>query len=377
MATSAGTGYTYDSDGQRAKKGTSGRLYWYGLRGEVLAESDWGGTLISEFIYFNGRRIARRDVSSGNVYYYITDHIGNARVVTDASGVIKDASDYYPFGGERIITDTLDNTYKFTGMERDGEAASFQDHTLHRQYYPSHGRWMSPDPIPGDPENPQSWNRYAHVLNDPLALVDPLGATGYGSTFICIPSPFYQGTIWGCDWREGCTPGTIEVPLIPGKSLPGSPSIDWLGFANQELGFVSGCHVGGDSLDCTFSGEALNSMFGGFPFFQEDLQVTFSSIVQIFDVGSVFRALEELADLLGKITDAIDIAESEGSPEEIADCHRTCLVIGSAWTAGCAATWIAFKVAPAALVCLKEAVEVTAACEAVCAAKVVQGATAP
>jgi hypothetical protein len=26
-----------------------------------------------------------------------------------------------------------------------------------------------------DPRNPQSWNRYAYVLNNPLALVDPLG----------------------------------------------------------------------------------------------------------------------------------------------------------------------------------------------------------
>jgi hypothetical protein len=57
----------------------------------------------------NGRRIARRDVSSGNVYYYITDHIGNARVVTNATGVVVEDSDYYPFGGERAITDTLDN----------------------------------------------------------------------------------------------------------------------------------------------------------------------------------------------------------------------------------------------------------------------------
>jgi RHS repeat-associated protein len=180
-------------------------------------------------------------LSSGTVHYFVSDHIGNVRIVTDASGVKKEESDYYPFGGERtILTDTLDNTYKFTGMERDGEAAVLQDHTLHRQYYPSHGRWMSPDPVPGSPDNPQSWNRYAYVLNDPLDLVDPLGSTGYGSTFICIPNPAITGPIWGCDWREGCTPGTLEVPLIPGKSLPGSPVVDLLGFAHQELGGLAG-----------------------------------------------------------------------------------------------------------------------------------------
>jgi RHS repeat-associated protein len=189
------------------------------LRGEVLAESDSSGNVISEYIYFNARRIARRDVSRGNVYYYITDHIGNARVVTNATGGVVEESDYYPFGGERIITDSLDNTYKFTGLERDGEAASVQDHTLHRQYSPSLARWLSPDPIPGAPDSPQSWNRYAYVLNDPLTYVDPLGDTiKPGQTFICIPNPLYTGTIFGCAWDDGCTPGTLEVPLIPGTS---------------------------------------------------------------------------------------------------------------------------------------------------------------
>jgi hypothetical protein len=37
---------------------------------------------------------------------------------------------------------------------------------------------MSPDPAgmaAVDPTNPQSWNRYTYVLNNPLALIDPLG----------------------------------------------------------------------------------------------------------------------------------------------------------------------------------------------------------
>ena len=40
------------------------------------------------------------------------------------------------------------------------------------------GRWTSPDAAglaAVDPTNPQSWNRYSYVLNNPLANVDPLG----------------------------------------------------------------------------------------------------------------------------------------------------------------------------------------------------------
>ncbi len=46
---------------------------------------------------------------------------------------------------------------------------------------------MHPDPAglaAVDPANPQSWNRYAYVLNNPLALIDPLGLADDG----CDPS---------------------------------------------------------------------------------------------------------------------------------------------------------------------------------------------
>jgi uncharacterized protein RhaS with RHS repeats len=40
------------------------------------------------------------------------------------------------------------------------------------------GRWISPDPaglIAVDPANPQTWNRYAYVANNPMSAVDPTG----------------------------------------------------------------------------------------------------------------------------------------------------------------------------------------------------------
>ncbi|OLE97457.1 MAG: hypothetical protein AUG75_08110 [Cyanobacteria bacterium 13_1_20CM_4_61_6] len=67
-------------------------------------------------------------------------------------------------------------THKFTGLERDSE--SNLDHTWFRQYSSPIGRWMRPDPAglaAVDPFNPQSWNRYVYVLNNPLAYRDPLG----------------------------------------------------------------------------------------------------------------------------------------------------------------------------------------------------------
>jgi RHS repeat-associated protein len=52
---------------------------------------------------------------------------------------------------------------------------------MFREYRTAHGRWASPDPAAMsavDPTNPQTWDRYAYVLNNPTAMVDLLGEDG-------------------------------------------------------------------------------------------------------------------------------------------------------------------------------------------------------
>jgi RHS repeat-associated protein len=56
--------------------------------------------------------------------------------------------------------------------------------------YSMQGRWPSPDPAglaAVDLSDPQSLDRYAYVLNDPLNLIDPLGlrVPGRGSLVLC------------------------------------------------------------------------------------------------------------------------------------------------------------------------------------------------
>ena len=166
--------YKYDGDGKRVWK-TSGKLYWYGMQSEPLRETDLLGHLIDEYIFFGGKRIARLD-SSGNVVYYMTDHLGTSRIVASSAGAILDESDFYPFGGERIITSSSGNTYKFTSKERDSESGL--DYFEARHYASTLGRFMSVDPVTITPErkvDPQQLNRYAYVRNNPLELIDPTG----------------------------------------------------------------------------------------------------------------------------------------------------------------------------------------------------------
>jgi RHS repeat-associated protein len=65
--------------------------------------------------------------------------------------------------------------YRFTGKERDGESGL--DNFGTRYDSSSMGRFMSPDDLGlgQHPENPQSWNLYSYVTNNPLTLIDPTG----------------------------------------------------------------------------------------------------------------------------------------------------------------------------------------------------------
>jgi RHS repeat-associated protein len=172
--------YSYDGDGKRVAK-SNGKLYWYpsaGLRAsgmsglDVLVETDATGNNPTEYIFFGGKRIARRD-PDGAVLYYFADHLGSSRVVTNATGTVVDESDYYPFGGERIVVNNDPNPYKFTGKERDPESGL--DYFVARYYGSNLGRFMSADPLGGHSEDPQSLNRYAYVRNNPLNFTGPTG----------------------------------------------------------------------------------------------------------------------------------------------------------------------------------------------------------
>jgi RHS repeat-associated protein len=174
--------YTYDGDGQRAKKcspcstGSGGTLYWRSPGGDPLVELNLGGTLQYEYIFFNGKRIARRDGTTNPPVYYFADHLGSASVITNSTGAIQDDCEYYPYGGQLCYTNTLAQNYKFTGKERDAESGL--DNFGARYHASTMGRFMSPDPKQPNLKhlfNPQKWNKYAYTLNNPLRYVDPDG----------------------------------------------------------------------------------------------------------------------------------------------------------------------------------------------------------
>jgi len=247
LIATSGMSYVYDGDGQRVEKCTqgttpgtcatsaTGTLYWRSTAGETLTESDLAGNPQEEYIFFGGRRIARRDVTSAGatiaVHYYFSDHLGTHAVVTNAAGTqCEQDIDYYPYGGQQhdYCATPVPQHYQFTGKERDSESGL--DNFGARFNASSLGRFMTPDwaakPITvpyavfGDP---QTLNLYAYVENAPVNRADADGHVGPDSFSPCNTESGLR-----CDNRNDMDYFKLDrqlpQPIAEQLTLPGDPS---------------------------------------------------------------------------------------------------------------------------------------------------------
>ena len=166
----ATTNYKYGPEGRRVQKATPTvtETYVYDAFGKLAAEYSTAAP------------------TSGGTFYRTPDHLGSTRLVTKQDKSDADCYDFAPFGEE--IPNTLggrssnacfaasfDGRHRFTGQERDEE--SKLDYFGARYFGASLGRFISPDPLMASAKvsNPQTWNRYAYTLNNPLRYIDPDG----------------------------------------------------------------------------------------------------------------------------------------------------------------------------------------------------------
>ena len=140
--------------------------------------------------------LTTREEANDWVDHYGLDALGNVRWLYSNAGAW-DVSDYYPFGGERILQSASNNTRKFTSKERDSESGN--DNFNARFYTSNFGRFMSPDPHSATPlhvVNPQRWNMYSYGVDDPLLYVDPDGQDAVAVNFTKeVPLGGHEGII--------------------------------------------------------------------------------------------------------------------------------------------------------------------------------------
>jgi RHS repeat-associated protein len=139
-------------------------------------------------------------------FYYHPDHLGSLRLVSNPNQTFNYSMSVAPYG-EMFAQSNVNGAGSFTGQL---DFYNFDQYSFPMREYSDQGRWASPDPAGlavVDQTTPQSWNRYAYVVNDPLALVDPLG-TSY--------------------WFAGCLWETGVVGVSVGGTSAGTGTTDYL-----------------------------------------------------------------------------------------------------------------------------------------------------
>ena len=201
--------FAYGPDGARYHRKTSymdgetlrtENTYYAGSFEELLPRAGAAHTSIRQTRVTDGvRHVKTTAVSTADdgtkttttakyVDYIHKDHLGSVEGVTGAAGARTRTLAYDPFGSRR----KGDWTAALTPAEVSALAGSSdprtRGHTGHehldrtgfihrggRVYDPALGRFLSPDPLVGNPGSAQAWNGYSYVSNSPMSFVDPSG----------------------------------------------------------------------------------------------------------------------------------------------------------------------------------------------------------
>jgi len=126
-------------------------------------------------------RVAGQRLLMGGSTSYLrhADAVGSSTMLTDQTGAVDGDATFYPWGQVWQISGGSDGTFGDLGFQVNYPLPP----SATRDYNPTLGRWLTPDPMGGDITNPQSLNRYTgvypersrRVTNNPATLNDPLG----------------------------------------------------------------------------------------------------------------------------------------------------------------------------------------------------------
>src|SRR5262249_14427289 len=151
--------FTYDSGDGRIKQvsGATTTRYFNNLLEEVNGQP-------TQFYYAGPILVAQKD-SNGTKLWYHADRLGSIRMMSDASGAMVNSYDYRPFGARQSASGTAANDRGFTGHIEDASTGLI--YMGARYYNATLDRFISADTEVGHVLDPQDWNRYSYVDNNP------------------------------------------------------------------------------------------------------------------------------------------------------------------------------------------------------------------
>ncbi|MFA5670472.1 MAG: RHS repeat-associated core domain-containing protein [Balneolaceae bacterium] len=299
--------YAYNADGQRTKKkmGSTETHYVRDTDGKVLAVYV-NDNLEYQNTYASVDLIGSYDGNERR--YYHKDHIGSIRLTVDEFGNVDGYDDYYPFGltmpGRSSNSANPNDSYKFTGHERDDEANLTLDYMGARYYDPLINRFLSIDPYAAKFPNVSP---YVYALNNPIMMIDP---DGRAATNCCDLSARYIAL-----QRDAVAKGKDPVQYIEAyhsaagentaKFSAGVASLFIPGPEDAAIGIFAATKAG--QAIARFGDEAWGAVKGLFRSGDEGLSLS-SSVSDL--MGDSYKAIDEVTvgikneGLLGELNKA-------------------------------------------------------------------------
>ncbi|MCZ7439198.1 polymorphic toxin-type HINT domain-containing protein [Micromonospora sp. WMMC241] len=162
--------YIYDASGNRLiATDPTGSTLFLGDQ-EIRKNASNGQVNATRYYSFNGETVAQRTVTG--ITWLASDHQGTSQVsiANDTNQTITQRRQT-PYGTSRGAAVTWPNKQGFVGGYQDPTDLT---HLGAREYDPTIGRFISPDPI-NDPGNPQQLPAYTYAANNPVTFSDPSG----------------------------------------------------------------------------------------------------------------------------------------------------------------------------------------------------------
>ncbi|MFD5486947.1 MULTISPECIES: polymorphic toxin-type HINT domain-containing protein [Streptomyces] len=302
---SAGTSYLYDTGGNQLIRRDPGKTTLNLGTDQITLDTATGKVSnVRTYAAPGGLSITRTTTAGkSSLSYQASDHHGTNGVQFNATDLAHVRRPADPFGNERG-TQPAPGAWAGDKGFVGGTKEESTGLTLlgAREYDPTTGRFISPDPIiePGDP---QQWNAYAYSNNDPVNKADPSGLRYIGDTE--ADSTYYlQNTIQEGEtgWNSGTKPAQTALNQANDGVTKAKKRRDELKHAVVDLvmdliGYndARDCFTKGDVMACINT--ALNS-------------VPWGKIAKAIKIGiKAFKIYKEL----NKAYDAVNAAESKAS----------------------------------------------------------------
>ena len=128
----------------------------------------WKKTMVYGF----GQELAEDQPGMGTTFIQ-SDFVGSPSVMTDASGTVIGRSKNLPFG-ERMSSWGQKTIRRYTNHEDDSDSGAI--YMQAREQLPAYGKFAQVDPAYDQTkDDPESWNLYTYVTNNPVTHTDPDG----------------------------------------------------------------------------------------------------------------------------------------------------------------------------------------------------------